>query len=179
MRKQWVLVIAILVILVGGVTALVFFGPQVEAVAVGAHAPDYRVVSLATGDSVSLRSRYKGDVTLVNIWATWCGPCKAEMPAIQEAYAALKPAGFHVAAISVDQGPPSDVKDYVRAMGLTFDIYQDQSTHIEEVYQTTGVPESFLLDRQGRIVKRVIGSHDWNSPVNRALIRRLLGEPGS
>ncbi len=56
---------------------------------------------------------------------------------------------------------------------------QDRSSRIQQIYQTTGVPESFLLDRRGVIVKRIIGAHDWDSPANRALVERLLDEPGS
>lgn len=176
MRKQWLIIGIALVVLVLGVVALLRYGPQVEPVAVGNHAPDFQVANLASGDTVSLRKHYKGEVTLVNIWATWCIPCRTEMPAMQEAYAALKPEGFHIAAVSVDQGAPEDVRKFVQEMGLTFDVYQDRTTRIEQTYQTTGVPESFLLDRQGRIVKRVIGAHDWNSPANRKLIRRLLAQ---
>ena len=122
-----------------------------------------------------LREHYKGTVTLVNIWATWCVPCKVEMPALQRAYDSLgaerlqdrrgqhrrrRPRG----------GPASSPT----RLHLTFDILQDQSGRIQEAYQTTGVPESFLLDRSGTIVRRVIGAHEWDSPLNLALIRRLL-----
>ena len=61
-------------------------------------------------------------------------------------------------------------------MGVTFDLLQDQSGLIQRTYQTTGAPESFLLDREGVIVKRIIGAHDWNSKVNRELIERLLDQ---
>ena len=74
-------------------------------------------------------------------------------------------------------GDPEDVRAFARDLDLSFDILQDRSTRIQQVYQTTGVPESFLLDRKGVLVKRVIGAHDWDSPANRALIDRLLEEP--
>ena len=80
--------------------------------------------------------------------------------------------------VSIDEGPPDDVRAFGQDLGLTFDLLQDRSTKVQEIYQTTGVPESFLLNREGIIVKRVIGAHDWNSPVNRALIERLLAESG-
>jgi peroxiredoxin len=80
--------------------------------------------------------------------------------------------------VSIDEGSPEDVQAFGRELGLSFDILQDRTTKVQEIYQTTGVPESFLLNRQGVIVKRVIGAHDWNSAVNRALIERLLDEPG-
>lgn len=174
MSRQWVIVGAIVAALGLGVVALTRFGPEIEQVQVGAKAPDFRVVDLANGDSVSLRKRYAGSVTLVNIWATWCVPCRTEMPSMQEAYAAFKPRGFRIAAVSIDEGSPDAVRQFVRELGLTFDILLDQSTLMQQAYQTTGVPESFLLDRNGVIVKRVIGAHDWNSPANRKLIERYL-----
>ncbi len=176
MAKQWILVLAVIGGLVLGGTALVWYGPEVEAVAVGARAPDYRVVSLESGDSVSLRTAYRGHVTLVNIWATWCVPCKLEMPSMQRLYDSLASRGFRIAAVSIDQEGPGIVREFATELSLTFDILQDRSGGIQQAYQTTGVPESFLLDTAGIIMKRVIGAHDWASPVNRALIRRLLGD---
>jgi cytochrome c biogenesis protein CcmG, thiol:disulfide interchange protein DsbE len=172
------MVVGILVAgLVAGAGALAKYGPDVQRVEVGARAPDFRAVDLATGDSVSLRERYRGAVTLVNVWATWCVPCRVEMPAMEKLYQSLAPRGFRIAAVSIDEGPPEDVQAFSRDLGLSFDILQDRSTKVQQIYQTTGVPESFLLNRDGVIVKRVIGAHDWGSAVNRALIERLLDEP--
>lgn len=175
MNKQWVPVVAVLVALVMGGFALVWFGPE-HAVAVGATAPNYKAVDLQTGDSVALRSHYRGHVTLVNIWATWCEPCKEEMPAMQRLYDSLQARGFRIAAVSIDQQGPEVVTSFAAELKLSFDILQDQSGKIQQAYQTTGVPESFLLDDRGVIMKRVIGAHAWDSPVNRALVRRLLGD---
>jgi cytochrome c biogenesis protein CcmG/thiol:disulfide interchange protein DsbE len=179
MSKQWILVGAVVGGLGIGATLLAKFGPEVDRVEVGAQAPDFRAVDLATGDSVSLRERYRGAVTLVNIWATWCVPCRVEMPAMEQMYQDLAPQGFRIAAISIDEGSPEDVRAFGHELGLTFDLLQDRSTKVQQIYQTTGVPESFLLNRDGVIVKRVIGAHDWGSAVNRALIERLLDEPGA
>jgi len=177
MAKQWVFVGAIVLGLVLGGAALVWYGPDVEQIAVGARAPDYRAMDLATGDSVGLRERYHGHVTLVNIWATWCVPCRVEMPAMQRLYDSLSPRGFRIAAVSIDQEGPEVVRDFAASLKLTFDILQDRRGDIQQAYQTTGVPESFLLDTNGIIMKRVIGAHDWTAPVNTALIQRLLGDP--
>jgi cytochrome c biogenesis protein CcmG, thiol:disulfide interchange protein DsbE len=177
MSKQWVLVVTVVGGLIVGGTALARFGRGVQRVEVGTAAPDFRAIDLATGDSVSLRQRYKGAATLVNIWATWCEPCKVEMPAMEQVYQSLAPYGFKIAAVSIDEGAPEDVRAFARDLGLSFDLLQDRSTKVVETYQTTGVPESFLLDRDGILVKRIIGPHDWNSPVNRALIQRLLDQP--
>jgi cytochrome c biogenesis protein CcmG, thiol:disulfide interchange protein DsbE len=176
MSKQWVLVLAVLAGLLIGGTALVFYGPEVQPVAVGKEAPDYKAMNLQSGDSIAIRSHYRGHVTLVNIWATWCVPCRVEMPAMQQLYDSLSGRGFRIAAVSIDQEGPEVVKQFTGELKLTFDILQDRSGGIQQAYQTTGVPESFLLDSNGVIMKRVIGAHDWVSSADRALIRRLLGD---
>ena len=174
MRKQWIAVIVIVAGLALGAAALVRFSPDNQRVDVGTRAPEFTAIDLATGDSVSLRDRYRGHVTLVNIWATWCIPCRVEMPAMQSVYDSLRTRGFRVAAVSIDEGDATEVRNFAAELGLSFDILHDPSGRIQQVYQTTGVPESFLLDREGVIVKRVIGAHDWSSPVNRQLVERLL-----
>jgi cytochrome c biogenesis protein CcmG/thiol:disulfide interchange protein DsbE len=179
MSKQWILVGVIVAGLGTGAVALAKFGPDVERVEVGARAPDFRAIDLATGDSVSFREHYDGAVTLVNIWATWCIPCRVEMPAMERVYRDLAPRGFKIAAVSIDEGSPEDVRAFGQELGLSFDMLQDRSTTIQQTYQTTGVPESFLINRNGVIVKRIIGAHDWGSQVNRALVERLLDEPRS
>jgi cytochrome c biogenesis protein CcmG/thiol:disulfide interchange protein DsbE len=178
MSKQWAFVGLIVAGVAGGAAIMTKVGSEVAPVEVGATAPEFHAVDLASGDSVTLHRRYRGRVTLVNIWATWCVPCRVEMPAMEQLYAALAPRGFAIAAVSIDEGSPDDVRSFGRELKLTFDLLQDRSTRIQQTYQTTGVPESFLLDRNGVIVKRVIGAHDWNAPGNRALIERLLAEPG-
>jgi cytochrome c biogenesis protein CcmG, thiol:disulfide interchange protein DsbE len=177
MSKQWAVVAVIVAGLIGGAVALTRFGPEIQQVEVGAPAPDFHAIDLATGDSVSFREQYLGSVTLVNIWATWCVPCRAEMPAMERVYQDLAPRGFKIAAISVDEGNPEDVRAFGQDLGLSFDLLHDRSTAVQQTYQTTGVPESFLINREGLIVKRIIGAHDWGSPVNRALAERLLNEP--
>src|ERR687891_318491 len=108
MSRQWLLVAGVIASLAGGATLLARYGPGIEGVSVGTRAPDFRMVDLATGDSVSLRERYRGSVTLVNIWATWCEPCKIEMPAMEKLYLRTAPKGFAIAAVSIDEGSPED-----------------------------------------------------------------------
>jgi len=179
MSKQWIFVGLVIAGVAAGATIMTRVGSEVAPVQVGATAPEFRALDLASGDSVSLHDRYRGKVTLVNVWATWCVPCRVEMPAMEQLYTALAPRGFAVAAVSIDEGPPEDVRKFGEQFKLTFDLLQDRSTRIQQLYQTTGVPESFLLDRNGVIIKRVIGAHDWNSAANRALVERLLAEPGA
>jgi peroxiredoxin len=178
-RGQWIVVGLIVAGLGLGTFALARAGRAITGVEVGDVAPDYVAVDLATGDSVSLRERYRGQVTLVNIWATRCIPCLEEMPAMQVAYDSLSGRGFRIAAISIDQGDPARVRAFAEELGITFDLLHDRSTAIQRTFQTTGVPESFLLDREGRIVRRIIGAHDWSSVLNRELIVRLLDQSGA
>lgn len=145
-----------------------------NAVRVGDLAPDARVLDLATGDTISLTDRYGGGVTLVNIWATWCGPCKEEIPALDSLYRALAPQGLRIAAVSIDTRKSSEVRDWIAPFGVGFDVLQDPSGEIERIYRTTGVPESFLIDKRGRILRIVYGSAPWTSVANRRIIEQLL-----
>jgi len=176
MRKQWIIVGVFVALLTAGAVIAVRMSPDIFPVEVGSRIPAFTAVDLATGDSVPL-SRYEGNVVLLNIWATWCEPCRVEMPSMQQLYRDLGPAGLKIVAVSIDQADPQLVKDFQRQYGLTFDILQDRSRAIERVFQTTGVPESFVLNKEGRIVKKVIGAHDWASVANQELVRRLLAQP--
>jgi cytochrome c biogenesis protein CcmG, thiol:disulfide interchange protein DsbE len=178
MSKQWFVVTLIIGGLALGGFAMTRFGKGLERVDVGSRMPDYELIDSRTGDSLSLRTHYEGKVTLVNIWATWCVPCRTEMPSMQRVYQDLKDQGFQIAAVSVDEESDDLVNEFAENYGLTFDILHDRSGGIQKVYQTTGVPESYLVDHNGIIVRRVIGAHDWNSEVNRGLIERLLQQTG-
>ncbi len=172
--KQWVFVGTVVAGLAIGAFALVKFGPQIAGVEVGAHAPDFRAVDLKHGDTVSLYQKYRGNVTLVNIWATYCIPCRTEMPAMEAVYQRLGPKGFRIAAVSIDDGSPDDVRAFGREYKLTFDLLQDAKGDIKQSYLITGIPESFLLDKDGVIVRKVIQAHPWNSPENQRIIEQLL-----
>ncbi len=172
--RQWIIVALLVAALGAAGYALVHFSPDSTPVGVGSTVPDFDVVNVRTGDTLSLHDEYGGSVTLINIWATWCVPCRVEMPAMQAVYDSLRGSGFRIAAVSIDQTSPTGVMEFADDLGLTFDILQDRTTEIQQSYRTTGVPESFLVNRNGIIVKRIIGAQDWNSPLNRSLIRRLL-----
>lgn len=86
----------------------------------------------------------------------------------------MGPQGLRVVAISVDQGDVSAVREWAAERNLSFTVLHDPSGRIQQVYQTTGVPESFVVDRQGVIVKKIIGATEWDHPAQKALFRRLL-----
>lgn len=175
---QWAAVAGI----VGGLAAgawVLSRADHVTGTSVGAPIPDYRVVDIATGDTVSLRDRIKGHVAIVNIWATWCLPCRAEMPSMQKLYDELKDRGFRIEAVSIDKGDPGVITAFGKEYHLSFSLLHDPTGGIQDLYRTTGVPESFVVDRHGILVKWLIGGYDWTAPVQRTLIERLLADPDS
>ena len=149
-------------------------GSEARGVEVGQRVPQYSASDLV-GQEVSLED-HLGEVVLLNVWATWCGPCRIEMPPIQASYDRFKDRGFTVLAVSIDAGPGyrAKVTRFVEEFELTFPVLLDPESRISRTLQTIGVPETFVLDRQGRIVKRLIGATDWDSQANQALIEELL-----
>lgn len=175
MNKQWLMVGAIVAGLGIGVWALTRFAPPPEGPQMGQRAPDYTVRNVATGDSIAIRSHYAGHVTLINIWATWCGPCRKEMPSMERLYQVYKARGFRVAAVSIDEGDGTGVTPFGKELGLTFDLLHDRSGLIQQAYQTIGVPQSWLIDASGRIVYVGIGGEDWDTAEQRSRVESLLG----
>lgn len=150
-----------------------------QPVEIGVEAPDFTAIDVATDSSRDFRTAYAGEVTLVNIWATWCEPCKKEIPALQRLYEEMGPRGLHIAAVSIDEAGAGVVRDFMADFGVTFDVLHDQGGKIQQLYQTTGVPESFLVGRDGRIMRIVYGDHPWDSDANRRIIEQLLAAPAS
>lgn len=177
MKAQWIAVAAVVAILAAGLALGLKLKPEIFPVQVGSTAPAFTATDLATGQKVTLAD-YKGDVVLLNVWATWCEPCKVEMPSLEQLQQDLGPHGLKIVAVSIDQGGPGVVRRYVDDMGLTFQVLHDPSAQIERIYQTTGVPESFVINRAGKIEKKVVGPTDWNATVNEDLMRRLLAQQG-
>jgi cytochrome c biogenesis protein CcmG, thiol:disulfide interchange protein DsbE len=172
-RGQWIAVAVVLGVLAFGLGAAIVLTPEIKRVEPGVRAPGAKAVSVASGDTVDVRD-FRGQVVLLNLWATWCPPCEEEMPSMERLYQELGPEGLKVVAISIDQLDPDAVRRWAEERGLTFTILHDRSGKIQQTYQTTGMPESFVLDRKGVIVKKVIGATAWDHPAQKALFRRLL-----
>ncbi len=175
MKKQWIVVGVIVAVLAAATMVVIQLSPQIFPVEVGSTAPAFTAKDLKTGQSVTLAD-YKGEVVLLNVWATWCEPCKIEMPSMEQLEKTMGAKGLKIVAVSVDEGGDDVVRQFVRDYGLSFRVLHDQSRTIERIYQTTGVPESFVINRQGTIVKKVIGAADWDATINRDLITRLLAQ---
>lgn len=167
------------------VTAWVNQG-RYDTVGPGSPAPDFTAFRL-DGSEVRLDD-YRGRVILLNIWATWCPPCREEMPSMERLYRHFQNQGeaFEILAVSIDKAPGEkdaagnvggDLRTFAEEFGLTFTILHDPSGAIQRIYQTTGVPESFLIDRSGTIVRRLAGATNWDTEAYRDLIHRLLEGP--
>ena len=112
------------------------------------------------GKKVSLAD-YKGKVVLLNIWATWCAPCVAEMPSMEKLYQELKNEDFEILAVSVDEAGAETVKPFIEKHKLGFPVLLDTKGDIKTLYQATGIPESFIIDKDGIIIEKIIGPREW------------------
>jgi peroxiredoxin len=120
---------------------------------VGAKAPDFELKTLS-GDTVKL-SDLKGKKVMLNFWATWCPPCKAEMPAMEEFH---KEAGDEVVILAVNIDPHLDVKAFVDENGITFPIPLDTEDKVNETYQVLSIPTTYFIDTKGNIGNKFIGA---------------------
>jgi peroxiredoxin len=125
-------------------------------------APDFSFPGL-DGKMVRL-SDYKGKVVLLNIWATWCPPCVDEMPSMEKLYRKFKEQDFEILAVSIDESGPKAVAPFMKNNRLTFPALIDSDGTIKSVYKITAIPESFIIDKQGVVVRKIVGPLDWADP---------------
>ncbi len=129
-------------------------GPQVGDVA-----PDFTLPTLE-GNSVRLAD-YRGKVVFINFWATWCPPCRQEMPSMESLYRRLKGRAFEMLAVSIDREGEDGLQPFVSQYGLTFPVLLDPHKEVYRLYGVTGVPETFIVDGHGVILLKLIGPQDW------------------
>lgn len=171
-----VIVITAVVILLREKDA-VFKSPQKTRLAEGSPAPTFVLPGL-DGKMVDLQS-YRGKVVFLNIWATWCPPCRDEMPSMERLYRELKGEDFEILAVSVDKAGAADVAPFMKRHRLSFPALLDPEGTMNGIYGATGVPESFIINREGVIKKIVIGPMDWASPAAVRFFRDLIEAPRS
>ncbi len=178
-KGQWGVIAAVIAVLGTGLfLASTKLGAELFPLKIGSEAPDFTANPMAPGTTPKGIANYEGEVVLLNIWATWCGPCRVEMPSMQRLEETLGPKGLKIVAISVDvPGMEPRINEFAEELKLSFEILHDPTQQIEQAYQTTGVPETFIIGRDGRVRRRVIGADDWSSPANVAFLERLLAEP--
>jgi len=119
-------------------------------------------------------SALRGKAVFINVWATWCPPCIEEMPTMQRLYERLHSRGLEVLAISIDALGAQVVAPFMQQYQLTFPALLDPQDRIPHLYHIKGVPESFIVDKRGLLVDKVIGPRDWSHPQILALFERLL-----
>lgn len=177
-RQQLGVVAAVLVAVAAigfGITR--YLGNELTPLGAGTRAPNFEAATLGTPPQMKSLSDYKGQVVLINVWATWCQPCRVEIPSIERLYKAYGPKGLRVVAVSIDDSATdSTIRAFVKEMGMTFDVLHDSAGKIEHAYQVTGYPETVIVGKDGIIRKKVAMAIDWDSEGNRRLIQQLLAE---
>jgi cytochrome c-type biogenesis protein len=137
-------------------------------------APDYSATSLG-GDAVSLSS-LEGEVVLLNVWATWCVPCRAEMPGLQELHEEFDDEGLKMVGVSIDDRTTSDsrIVGFLQSMNITYPIWRDSDNRFAPTFRTIGVPESFLISKDGYVVYQWKGAFDPTTKQTKEIVRNAL-----
>jgi thiol-disulfide isomerase/thioredoxin len=180
MKKQAIVVVG-LVASLGLVLVLAtqLVGDPAPRMAEGVRAPGFDATTLDQTPVKRSFSEYRGQVVLVNVWATWCGPCRVEMPSIQRLHQALGPEGLKIVAVAVDDvGNEQKIRDFVAGMQLTFDVLHEPSGKIERDWQAEGIPSTYLIDRAGTVRRFVRGATEWDDSSTVRFVRTLLAERG-
>lgn len=178
-RQQWITVGAVILAL-GALLGLVTrsLGDDLHAVSAGADAANFRARVLGQHTYKSLGD-YRGRVLIVNFWETDCDPCIKEIPSFRTFEQDFGPKGVALLAVSGDFPSVTDdsIATAARNLHMNFEVVRDDASHtIERAYQTTGFPETFIVDKRGVIRRKVWGAYDWTSQRNRALVNSLLAE---
>jgi cytochrome c biogenesis protein CcmG, thiol:disulfide interchange protein DsbE len=145
---------------------------QFRPIAVGEPVPEMAVRTLQ-GDSARIAAGQP--VTLLHVWATWCGPCEKEFPEIEALQKEFGPRGLRIVAVSVDEGDDDDaVRAFVKEKGATFEIGRDPTGTVRRLYQGIGVPESYLIGADGKLLVRQFGAIPEGAAAMRAAIEQAL-----
>ncbi len=138
---------------------------------IGNEAPDFRLPDLE-GAEVSLK-QFRGKVILLNFWATWCPPCKAEIPSMSDLNRKFQDKGLVILAVSSDRSK-KQVRRFLKKTPVNFTILHDPKNKISNMYKVFALPTSLIIDRDGIIIKKVLGAYDWNSTKSFDIFRPLL-----
>jgi thiol-disulfide isomerase/thioredoxin len=164
----------------GSITRAMATGP-LAAFVVKPQRPAVAELAFADGEGKPLKlSDWRGKVILVNLWATWCAPCRKEMPALAALQSKLGGEDFEVLAISIDRkGAAASLAFLDEAKATVLKLYVDPSSKALGALQAIGLPASVLVDRDGREIGRLLGPAEWNAPEAERLIRAAIAEGGA
>jgi DsbE subfamily thiol:disulfide oxidoreductase len=169
MLKQWLTIgLAIGLVTAAAWNALPSSRPQISE---GQAAPSFMLKNLAGGE----QGLPEGEVVLLNFWATWCPPCRQEMPSMAKLYNQLKDEGLKIIAVSVDKDI-NDLTAFVREYSLPFTVLHDPDARVSHDYGVYRFPETFLIGRAGTVRYHLIGAVEWTHPEVIANIRAMLAE---
>jgi peroxiredoxin len=177
--KQQLAVAAVVLGVVGAVawSATHYLRHELFPVELGSKAPDFTAYTLDSTPKPKRLADYRGQVLMINVWATWCLPCRVEMPSIEALQKDYAQKGLKIVAISIDDpGTDKAIRTFAQQYKLTFEILHDPDKKIVDAYDISGYPETFIIGRDGIIRKKLMTATDWNSPDARALMDRLLAE---
>jgi len=136
-------------------------------------APEF---SLPTPEGTSITlAQFRGQVVFLNFWATWCPPCRVEMPSMETVYKGFQDQGLAMLAIDIGESP-KQVARFMKKLRLSFPALLDVDSRVSNRYSVRGLPTTILIDRRGRMVGAAVGARDWASPEAKALIRSLLDQ---
>lgn len=138
----------------------------------GKKAPDFILTDIH-GKNLSLSS-LKGRTVIINFWATWCPPCRAEMPSLNRLYKEYRTRGLVVLAISTDTSA-NVVKGYLNKNPFDFTILLDTDNKVSRQFRVFSIPTSFLIDKNSVIIQRYIGEEDWEAPEIKSKVKEALG----
>lgn len=141
---------------------------------IGYTAPDFELADL--DGRMHRLSDHRGQVVLLNFWATWCGPCRIEMPTLQAIHEDYGGSDFQVLAVAGDLEGAEVVQPFIRQLGVTFPALLDEAGTVQDTYFVNALPMSFLLDRHGVVVYKLVGFFDWNRPRFRGMVEGLMNE---
>jgi len=128
---------------------------------------------LKTPDGRTVRlSEHRGKVVFINFWATWCPPCREEMPSMERLFEGTKREGLVMVAVSVDADPRA-VTPFLEEQRFTFTVGLDPKMELANAYGVRGLPASFIVDRQGRLAALALGPRQWDNAASRALVEGL------
>ena len=174
----WILpAVALLLVFGYGLLTREAPAPDDTAPRLGKPLADFTLPDLQ-GRAVQLTA-LRGKVVFVNVWATWCAPCIEEMPTIQQLYERLHGRGLEILAVSLDALGAQVVVPFIQSHRLSFPTLLDTKNIVQRLYMTTGVPESFIVDKRGILVEKVVGPRDWAHPQLLAQFERLLAMPAT
>ena len=142
---------------------------------VGYLAPDFSLRNLK-GNYESLDS-FRGQVVVLNFWATWCAPCRVEMPSFEKLYRRYRSEGVAVLAVTLDKNAGPKIKSFVDEYELSFPILLDEKGEVERLYPSMTIPFTYVIDSEGRVVARVDGAKNWESNETFEAIEYLLKKP--